>query len=607
MDHNEDSTLQVPDLREVRRIAMLDALEHSFTNGRLNVLDCDADDFFRVLHPEVLFAALAAAEFVDPDGPLFGDRRLIEQATAALEGVSELFRPEGVVGAGDMNSPYFTLMPFTRAMRTLQGQVDEGWHTRMVDRCVKLYADAAEHINRTHDYLNPRGLEAVSAWGLYRLTGQQGYLDRCQECLDQLLTRLYPCGAQPYHTGLWVWGRRPAQGYQFLTAACMLYLGRELNRRDVIQYVRRIMDYSLVATNRHGEAFVTIFEGLHKSRSRQCAGRQWPIACALGDAKYIGLARTTYELWVEETLGNGSTAKEEFRIHRPRTGYLVALNDALYMGVRTVPEAGRFIPPAGRHVLSDISTIFVHEADRDIAMTVLTGYSAFVEADWGNVKLYALTPELTEHPTYRNAGTDALRTDWRTPSEQIECVEWDGKAVLRGRVFTKWQTDREKDFSRLHNRFLDVTMTYTEGELLLEYHTVNNTQPEPVPSRLLFLLIARPRSASPKLRIAEAPERPLPSADSQEEFWAEGPVGTVRFSAPDSSAIEIVPEESLAEKVVAERPPCKMVPMKSTGLDRKHKFVSLKQANEGSLRLCFEGPNVLERGRYRIRFVLPGS
>ena len=65
------------------------------------------------------------------------------------------------------------------------------------------------------------------------------------------------------------------------------------------------MDYSLLATNRRGLAFVTVFEGLHKSRSAGCAGRQWPIARALGDERYAGLARTTYEIWARGALHFG--------------------------------------------------------------------------------------------------------------------------------------------------------------------------------------------------------------------------------------------------------------------------------------------------------------
>jgi hypothetical protein len=308
----------IPDLDRARRLAIEDALDHSFRGGRLAVADRDATNFFGVLQAETQFAALAAYEYADAGGPFAQDERLLRQAVAALEGVSEQFRPTGVVGDGDMNTPYFCLVPFTKAMLKLKDRIEPAWHGRMVARCVKLFADAADNINRTHDYLNPRGLEAVSALGLHRLTGDKAYRDRCGQCLDQLMTRIYPCGAQPYHTGLWVWGRKPAQGYQFLTAGLMLDLAFQLNRPDAADYVRRIMDFSLIATDRRGEAFVTIFEGLHKARSGSCAGRQWVIATALGDERFAGLARTTYEIWARQAFQFGQGLDRKSRTHRPR-------------------------------------------------------------------------------------------------------------------------------------------------------------------------------------------------------------------------------------------------------------------------------------------------
>jgi hypothetical protein len=231
-------------LFEARREAMEQAIAHWFPNGQLVAQDRDPSNFFAVLHVETMFAALAAYEYTDASGPFPEDARLLESAVAGLEGVSQQFQRTGVVGNGDMNTPYFCLVPFTRAMLKLRPHVDSAWWGRVVDCCVKLFADAVEHIDRTHDYLNPRGLEAVSALGLHRLTGEKQYLDRSVECLDQLLTRIYPCGAQPYHTGRWVWGRSPAQVYQFLTAVLMLSLGFELDRPDAVEYVRRIMDYA---------------------------------------------------------------------------------------------------------------------------------------------------------------------------------------------------------------------------------------------------------------------------------------------------------------------------------------------------------------------------
>ena len=235
-------------------------------------------------------------------------------------------------------------------------------------------------------------------------------------------------------------------------------------------------------------------------------------------------------------------------------------------------------------------------------MTVLTGYSAFAEADCGDVKMFALTVELTDEPTARNAGTDALRADFRVPTEPIECAARDAQTVVSGRVYTKWDNDDEKDFSRVHNRQLEVSLSYGDGEMVLEYETRSNTQPEPVPSRLLFLLIARPTSASPRLQLGEGLEVNPPPADSDDTFFVEAPVGTVRFSAPDGSAIEVIPELSLAEKITAERPPRKEVSVDPKG-PRRHVKAAVKPANEGSLRVAFEGVRVLDRGRYRIRFL----
>jgi len=585
----------VPTLSEVRRLAMEDALNCSFKDGLLQ--DRDTFEFFRVLLPEVMFAALAAYEFSDPQGHFVGDNRLRDAAVSILERVSEHFDATGTVAGGDMNTAYFTLVPFTRALLSLGDSANEPWRRRMIDRAVELFADAASHIVRTHHYLNPRAMEAVSALGLYRLTSDPKYMDRCVECLNQLLRRQYPCGAQPYHTGAWIWGRRPAQVYQFLTANLMLYLGFELGREDAVEYVRRVADFSLVATNRRGEAFVTTFEGLHKSHSQSSAGRQWPMAKALGDKRFRGLARTTYELWVKNALDLGRAHKRAART----PGYLVALNDALHLGIKEEPESEPFVPPAGRHILPDISTVIVHEPELDICMTVLTGNSAFAEADCGNVKLYALTPELTDEPTYRNAGTDALRGEFRVPTEQIECTRRNGKTVLSGRVYTEHESQDEKDYARVHNRMLEVTMTYTGSEMVLEYETKKNTQPEPVPSRLLLLLIARPKSKSPHLQIGQKLDTHPPPADSRETFFARASLGTVRFSAPDGSAIEVVPEVSLAECITAERPPGQIAPMRKEGPKQRVK-VGVKPANEGSLRVAFEGLKVLDRGRYRIRF-----
>jgi len=377
----------------------------------------------------------------------------------------------------------------------------------------------------------------------------------------------------------------------------MLYLGSELGRQDAVEYVRRVADFSLVATNRRGEAFITPFEGLRKSHSLSCAGRQWPMARALGDERFQGLARTTYELWVKHALDFDTAGKSK----PSHTGYLVALNDALYLGVKEEPKGDSFVPAPGCHILDDISTVIVHEPKLDICTTLLTGGSAFAEAECGNVKLYALTPELTDEPTSGNAGTDAFRGDFRVPTEQIECTEGEDKIILSGRVYTTWGTGDEKDYSRINHRMLEVTITYSDREMILEYETKKNTGPEPVPSRLLLLLIARPKSEPPRLRIGQELDANPPPADSKETFFARASVDTVCFSAPDGSAIEIVPEVSLAECITAERPPERMVPARR-GSKQRIKMPA-KPANEGSLRLAFEGPRVLDRGRYRIRFL----
>lgn len=599
--------IRIPELPEARRLAVEDALNHSFKNGRLNVPGRDEMVYWAVLHPEAQYAGLMAREYVSPEGTFFKQERLRTEATAAIESISALFQPSGVVGDGDMNTAYFGMLPITSALRDLEAHVDAGWHSRMLQRCVKLFADAAQHIDRSHDYLNPRGLEAVVCLNLHRLTGEDRYLGRCQEILDQLLTRLYPCGAQPYHTGVWVWGRKPSQGYQFLTAGLMLQCARELNRPDVEAYVRRIMDYSLLATNRHGEAFVTVFEGLHKAGSRQCVGRQWVICTALGDARYRALARTTYELWAQGALGFGHQEHKKANLRVPRTGYLEALSEASRLGITEVPPAPPFVPEAAQHIFPDISSVFIHEEKLDLAMTLLTGYSAFAEADFGSIKLYALTPELMDDPTYSNAGTDPLRNDWKIPSEQMECRGENGKTILRGRVFTKWQTHVNKDFARLHNRFLEVKMTFENDELLFEFETLTNNQKEPTSNRLLFLLIARPRNEKPRLQIGGKIDVLLPPADSEEPFSVAGPVETVRFIAPDGSTLEIIPEQSLAERVTAERPPkAQATAAVSSGGTRagNHK-TTLKPANEGSLRLAFDGMNTLDKGRYRLRFIAP--
>ena len=583
----------LPELPELRQILLENGLKHYQETGMFR---WEGRGFLNAERVELMWAALAAFEFADPDGPLAGDERARDAATATLEAVSREFEiPTGAVG------PYFTLVPFTRALVSLKPFVEASWHRHQVERCEWLFAQAVANIYRTHDYLNPRGLEVVSCLGLHHLTGDKQYLNRLHECLDQLIIHHYPCGAQPYHTGNWVWGRRPAQVYQFLTASMMLQAALELGRQDVIDAVRRLADYALMATNRRGEALVTPFETLRKSKSLAAAGRQWAIAAALGDERFQGLVRTTYEKWALAALDLSASTGNHRLLEKIGPFYLEALTEALHMGVREIPKGDRFVPSPGRHILPDISTVFVHEPELDIAMTVLTGYSAFAEADCGNVKLYALTPEVTREPASHNAGTDALRADFRVPSEQIECTEKNGRVVLSGRVYIKLDAQSRPHLKRDCLRQFQVTITYENSEMVLEYETKWAAHNEPVPARLLFLFIARPTSEAPHLVIGNEVDINPPPADSGEAFLVQSKVSEVRFFAPDGSAIEVIPELSLAQSITAERPQAVWFKAAEKGQKRPVRRNS-KPANEGSLRLAFEGPKVLDRGRYRIRF-----
>jgi hypothetical protein len=241
-------------------------------------------------------------------------------------------------------------------------------------------------------------------------------------------------------------------------------------------------------------------------------------------------------------------------------------------------------------------------------MTLLTGYAAWAEADVGNVKLFALTPELTDEPTYRNAGTDPLRQDWRVPSEQIACEVTDGAALLKGTSFTKWiVTEHTTDQTLVHTRQLEVAMTYEAGEMVLAYRTLSNRHPQPLPSRLLLLLIARPLDQPGTLTVTHD-EGTLrwatpPAADHDAEFHIDAPVGTVRFTAADGSGIEIIPEQTRAVRVTAERPSAASVPKRDRDGSPKDSSINTKPANEGSLRLAFEGEDALEQGRFRLRFL----
>ncbi|GAI24634.1 unnamed protein product, partial [marine sediment metagenome] len=189
----------------------------------------------------------------------------------------------------------------------------------------------------------------------------------------------------------------------------------------------------------------------------------------------------------------------------------------------------------------------------------------------------------------------------RVPSEQIECREKNGRVVLSGRVYIKLDTQGQRNLRRAYLRQFEVTISYENSEMVLEYETKRNTQDEPVPSRLLFLLIARPTSEPPHLTVGDEVAINPPPADSGEAFFVQAKVATVGFSAPDGSAIEVVPELSLAESITAERTEAVWFKAAEKG-QQKPVRSDLKPANEGSLRVAFEGPKVLDRGRYRIRF-----
>lgn len=563
---------------DMRRTVMEDILTRSYRDGALGANVRPSPDELAVIRRELMFLSLMAWEYHDAAGPFAGDARLRRVLLPALERIG------GRLAAADARpfiagpAPFFALIPFTRALSCLRPHVDAAWWERRLAEGEALYAGAARHMDRTHEYLNARALEAVSCLNLHRLTGKQDYLDRCHRCLDELVKRQYACGAQPYHTGMWVWGRRPAQVYQFLSASLMLYAGRELGRQDAIDYVRRVADYALTATDRFGAAFVTCFEGLHKSASLACAGRQWVTATVLGDERFRGLARRAYEVYMDGLIDDPFKRHENYR-HE-------ALTEALSMGVVAAPAPAEYRPPPGVRALEDISTVMVHGDRLDWCMTVLTGYSAFAEGSCGNVTVYAVTPELTDEPTFSNCGTDALRPDWQRPTEQIECASSGGRGVVRGWVYTKWERNGTKAGRYVHNRRLGVTMTVDDGEWVLDFETLKHWHPDRVPCRLLVLLLARPFDQPGRL-IMGGKEYRTPPAETPEPFQAAAPVGRVCFMAPDGSGIEIIPEVSHADRITAERPPAG----------------SARPANEGSLRLAFEGPGVLDRGRYRVRFI----
>jgi hypothetical protein len=580
----------VHDIPAIRRALVEGAAERTFDHGRLRIASRDPGHFFGVILPELNFALLQAVESA-PGHPRADAWR--EDALVTLEGVAGRFTDDGRIGTiNDLNSISFGLVPFTEALIRLRDRTPEKRWTALLEASVRLFDAAAVHINQTTDYLNPRGMDALAAMNLFKLTGETRFRDKASFWMDELIIRQYPCGAQPYHTGGWIWGRKPAQGYQLLTATMMMAVGLRHGRQDAIDYVRRLMDYELLTCTRRTDLFVTVFEGLHKAHSGLGAGL-WPLATALGDKRFLPLAASSFAAWQAQVAPVPPASA-------PGIAFLSRSVDAVLLGVERVASCeDPFRPPAGVHACPDISAVFVHEPDRDVAFSLLSGYSALAEADTGQVKLFALTPELTDTPCYWNAGLDAVRVDWRVPYEQQACRVEGARGILRGRGFTKWINAGRGDAARfLHTRELEIGMEYDDGTLVLDYRTLRNRITESIPSRLLFLLIALPRDGQPLLRVGSEMWHP-PAASSGDVWYREAPVGPVTFLAPDGSGLEIIPEVCRATRITAERPPHVMVP----DADRLQLKREIKYANEGSLRLAFDGPAVLDEGRYRIRFL----
>ena len=423
--------MDVPTLPELRKMLIEDALNRSFTGGELqpNALWKETREGPN-MRRELMYTALLSVEYADADGPCGGDGRLEQAVMASLRRNAERFEAS-LAAVGDPMAG-FLLVPYTWSLLTLKDGLEAKEFSRLVASAVRLHDAAAAQNELTHEYLNARALETAACLNLHRLTGEQRFMDRCVECLDNMIVRQYACGAQPYHTGMWIWGRKPAQVYQYLAASMMLYVSRLLDREDGVAYVRRMMDYSLRVTTRRGECFVSTFEGLHKARTLYAAGRQWLLAAALGDERFRGLARSTYEIWADGVVKFCADSQTPLDRSMRESFPFEALTEAMLMGVREAPdEKRRFVPPAGLYALEDISATIVHEPKLDLCMSLLSGYSAFAEADCGAVKLFAVTPELSDEPTYSNAGTDALRAYFQKPSEQIDCRNADPKHCRR--------------------------------------------------------------------------------------------------------------------------------------------------------------------------------
>jgi hypothetical protein len=579
----------------MRRELVSHCAREIYPGGQLAVAGRNGDDFFGVTRGEADWAAVAAAEWADASGQFYQDEGLKESAFVAMEGCAASFTEEGLVGTmADGNAPYFALVPMTFALVKLkQGGADGARVGRITQACEKLFDTALIKRPAVMEYFNARALEAASALGLWQLTGRADYLALCKHRMEVLLASLYPCGAQPYHIGGWIWGRRPAQVYQIFSAAKMLYVGRALGMPEVEGFVRRILDYELLSMTWRGDTFTTPFEGLYKVAQGICLPWQWPLALAAGDAKYLPMAGVTYDRWLGVLHKTYSRAFLG-RYPDPALG-LMCMH---LLNVKEMPSVtGVFRPAQGVHALKDISTVFVHEEKVDVAMTVLTGYSAWVEAECGDVRVLALGPEVMESPTYRNFGTDAVRLDWKVASEQDLCEAGEGKALLKGRGFTKWDSESPKcsDVSLLHTRELEATMTYAGRELVVSYRTLKDRGAQKVVSRILLLIGVFPKEAAGKLRIG-GEEWETPAAAAVGEYRIEAPLGVVEFSAPDGSRVAIEARIPGASRVVVERPAVQM---------REGQVV--KPANDGFLRLSFEGSDVLERGAITLSFYPCGS
>ncbi len=562
-----------------------------YPGGRMVNPDRNGADFFQFVRGELEFAAVAAAEWSDPKGPFYQDAKLRESAFTAMEGATSIFLEDGAVGRpGDSNSTYFALMPMAYALGKFKaGGAEAQRIAKLVPQFTKLFDTGMRLRPPVLEYPNPRSLEAVAALWLHKLTGRQDYLDLAVSRTKGVIALQYPCGAQPYHVAGWIWGRRPAQVYQLLSACMAMHVGRELGMTEPDDFARRMMDYELISTTSRGDAITTPFEGLYKISQGSCAAWHWPIALALGDERFMPLANATYDYWFEH-MDRRTPIRTWGRFHDPVLGLLCMH----LVGVHELRSAPAFKPTQGVHAVPDISAVFVHEPGIDAGMSVFSGYSSWVEADCGNVKLLALGPELTDDPTYRNFGTDALRMDWKLATELDKCRVADGKSVLRGRHFTKWDTPdvKSKDVTLLHSRQLETTITYQARELVVSYRTLIDKSTQPVSSRIMLLLGVFPWTASGKLTIADETWTTPPANEPPTgEFQIRSALGPVVFAAPDGSRLHITVDIPGVDRVVVERP-------KPAIRDT----LVVKPAPDGFLRLAFEGTDVLKAGKITLRF-----